>query len=194
MTDGEMQRIATRPHAVYKHFDANGQLLYIGVSLNHFARLAQHSDTSHWFNDIARIEVIACATRADALAKERSLIRAERPKHNKQHNRDQLVVVDRHAELPPTPLNKPVDPRKPKYGYQTRINGAYMLRAKQLSALLRVDEKELAMWRRDGCGPTFLRYHNGGPYLYPCNHVVQWMEVNEFSVDGVTIIEKSRAP
>lgn len=192
MSDDEAQRFAMRPHAVYKHFDANGQLLYIGVSLNHLARLAQHSDTSHWFNDIARIEVIACETRAAALAKERSLIRAERPKHNKQHNRE-LIVVDQRAEPLPTPSNKPVDPRKPKYGYQTRINGAYMLRAKQLSVLLRVGEQELARWRRDGCGPTFLRYHNGGPYLYPCNHVLQWMEVNDFSIDGLRI-EKSRAP
>ena len=71
--------------ALYRHFDASGKLLYVGISLNAVARLYQHSIGSRWFRDIARIEVEWHASRAAACAAEVAAIQAERPAHNTTH-------------------------------------------------------------------------------------------------------------
>jgi hypothetical protein len=42
--------------SLYRHFDINGRLLYVGISLNAAARLSQHR-TSKWFNEIASVTV-----------------------------------------------------------------------------------------------------------------------------------------
>lgn len=71
---------------LYRHFDGDGALLYIGVSLNVVMRLAQHRDHSAWFEAIAKVTVERFPTRAKAIAAEREAIRQERPKHNIHHS------------------------------------------------------------------------------------------------------------
>lgn len=68
--------------ALYRHFDAAGRLLYVGVSLNAINRLSQHRDNAHWFNDIARVTIKWLPTRSSALAAEAVAIATERPMHN----------------------------------------------------------------------------------------------------------------
>lgn len=70
--------------ALYRHFAADGTLLYVGVSLNVVVRLAQHKAASHWHRDIARVEVEQFATRKAALEAEAKAIKDEAPKHNIQ--------------------------------------------------------------------------------------------------------------
>ena len=72
--------------ALYRHWDEEGDLLYIGISLSAVARLAQHSQKSHWHNQIANMTVEWFDSRADALNAEREAIQSERPKFNKKHN------------------------------------------------------------------------------------------------------------
>jgi hypothetical protein len=67
---------------VYRHFDSEGQLLYVGISLNAVARLADHRQTSHWFDGIARIDLQRFPSRQAALAAERRAIRKEKPLFN----------------------------------------------------------------------------------------------------------------
>jgi hypothetical protein len=43
--------------ALYRHFDKDGNLLYVGVSLNAIERTISHRDKSPWYQDIARIEI-----------------------------------------------------------------------------------------------------------------------------------------
>lgn len=71
--------------ALYRHFDAAGQLLYVGISLSAVHRLAQHRQTAHWFDRIARIEIEWHESRAAALAAEIIAIRRESPQCNVQH-------------------------------------------------------------------------------------------------------------
>ena len=71
--------------ALYRHFDADGRLLYVGIARSVTARLAQHAD-SPWDDQIARVEVERFATREEAEAAEREAIRAEKPIHNRAHN------------------------------------------------------------------------------------------------------------
>ena len=71
----------TRPTALYRHFDSDGRLLYVGISLSAIIRLAEHR-ASPWFDDIAHVEIEHRSTRKAALAAERAAIRNEKPLHN----------------------------------------------------------------------------------------------------------------
>lgn len=68
---------------LYRHYNENGDLLYVGVSLNLAARLNQHATTSQWFHQIFRVEVEWFDTREAALNAERAVIVLERPLFNK---------------------------------------------------------------------------------------------------------------
>jgi hypothetical protein len=68
--------------ALYRHYDAGGALLYVGVSLCAVARLSQHMASSSWATDIERIDVQWFKSRDAALAAERNAIQAERPVYN----------------------------------------------------------------------------------------------------------------
>src|SRR6266478_2865693 len=71
--------------ALYRHFDKNGNLLYVGVSLNAIERTISHRDKSHWHQDIARIEIEWLHSRSAAYYAEKKAIQSEHPRYN---NRD----------------------------------------------------------------------------------------------------------
>ena len=83
--------------ALYRHFDAAGQLLYVGISLSAVGRLAQHKLTAHWFAQLARIEVEWLSSRNEALKAERAAIAAENPAHNKQRPQGVRMPVKSQA-------------------------------------------------------------------------------------------------
>lgn len=72
-------------HHLYRHFDASGRLLYVGISLHAIARLAEHKQTAAWFWNIARVEVTAYATKRTAAKAERMAVQREKPLHNIVH-------------------------------------------------------------------------------------------------------------
>lgn len=72
-----------RKHFLYRQFDRYGRLLYVGVSISALARHMQHSTTSHWSNQIVRVEIERFRTAAAALAAETAAIIKERPRYNK---------------------------------------------------------------------------------------------------------------
>ncbi len=67
---------------LYRHFDKEGNLLYVGISLSTLNRLGQHKDHSHWFAQISRVEIETFAKREDALEAEALAIHDEKPLHN----------------------------------------------------------------------------------------------------------------
>jgi predicted GIY-YIG superfamily endonuclease len=67
---------------LYRHFDKNNCLLYVGISLSSISRLAQHQDASHWFAEIVSVKIETFANRQDALEAERAAIIKENPRHN----------------------------------------------------------------------------------------------------------------
>ncbi|GAC1664474.1 MAG: hypothetical protein PVS3B2_00150 [Candidatus Dormibacteraceae bacterium] len=71
--------------ALYRHFDAARQLLYVGISLSAVARLAQHRRTAHWFELLARVDIEWFPTREIALRAEIQAITHEHPKFNVHH-------------------------------------------------------------------------------------------------------------
>jgi len=77
---------------VYRHFDKNDVLLYVGVTANILNRTACHSSATQWFKDISRIDIKHFEKESDAHAAERKAIRTENPKHNIQHTANSAYV------------------------------------------------------------------------------------------------------
>jgi predicted GIY-YIG superfamily endonuclease len=75
-----------RPHVLYRFFDAEDRLLYVGITVGIAARLAKHEVEKSWYSQIARIAVEHFPTRGAVLAAERAAIQAEKPLYNIQHN------------------------------------------------------------------------------------------------------------
>ena len=73
-------------HELYRYFDSNDTLLYVGISYSAVARAAQHKSNSHWYARVARIEISRARTRDDLIKAEVLAIKLESPKFNKTHN------------------------------------------------------------------------------------------------------------
>ena len=71
---------------LYRHYDYEDVLLYVGVSISTAARLAQHRDHSRWFENVHRVTITRYDTRESALIAEKLAIQAERPVWNVHHN------------------------------------------------------------------------------------------------------------
>lgn len=72
---------------LYRAFDADGRLLYVGITKNFAAREAQHRSTSAWYGEVATWTREEFSHRDDAVAAETAAIAAEHPVHNVTHNR-----------------------------------------------------------------------------------------------------------
>ena len=71
-----------RPPAVYRYFDANGLLLYVGCSTAARKRLREHANYRPWFADVRRIEIINFETPELAREAELAAICTENPRYN----------------------------------------------------------------------------------------------------------------
>ena len=67
---------------LYRHFNKDGELLYVGVSLNHLVRLSQHKASSPWFSEITNVTIETFEDRKKVLEAETSAIVKEKPKYN----------------------------------------------------------------------------------------------------------------
>lgn len=83
--------IAETKTALYRHFDEDGELLYVGISLNTIARLSQHQRHSEWFGLIARVEIQWFDNRQLAESAERQAILVERPRFNIAHAKQNVL-------------------------------------------------------------------------------------------------------
>lgn len=72
--------------AVYRHFDATGQLLYVGCAANPSARMGQHVSRSPWATSVTLITVQWHPNKAAALEAETAAIAAESPVFNRLHH------------------------------------------------------------------------------------------------------------
>lgn len=82
MTIPAMELGDETPTALYRLFDADGALLYIGISGDLKARFARHAAVKSWWPHVARKTVEWHLTRAEAAEAELKAITAEHPQHN----------------------------------------------------------------------------------------------------------------
>lgn len=71
---------------LYRFFDADDQLLYVGLTVNPGRRMEKHRGTQPWWADVARIEMEQHLDLETLRAAEREAIKAERPLHNIRMN------------------------------------------------------------------------------------------------------------
>lgn len=72
-------------YQVYKLFNSDGELLYVGISANSFVRIASHL-RKPWGKEVSRQEISPALAREDALTAEADAIKALKPRYNICHN------------------------------------------------------------------------------------------------------------
>lgn len=82
-----------RKTALYRHYNADGALLYVGISLSAVKRLGEHRD-SLWANEITRIEIQYFEDRRTAEKAEKEAIKTESPIFNKRHMPKQMSELE----------------------------------------------------------------------------------------------------
>lgn len=72
--------------AIYRFFDADGTLIYVGQTADPFNRLRLHGVETAWADEIVRVEIHRVKTRRDARLLERQVIADEAPLYNVHFN------------------------------------------------------------------------------------------------------------
>jgi predicted GIY-YIG superfamily endonuclease len=67
---------------LYRYFDSEGQLLYVGITGDNTKRQSQHRRSSFWFGEIAYATFEHFEERQKALEAEGKAIKDEKPLHN----------------------------------------------------------------------------------------------------------------
>jgi hypothetical protein len=82
MASPGVQTKGTEETAVYRLYDADGRLLYVGMGRNPMGRWASHADQHNWWPAVVRYEVAWYSTRQAAAAEERRVLKEEVTVHN----------------------------------------------------------------------------------------------------------------
>lgn len=85
---------ASQPAALYRFYDADKTLLYIGITNSIGRRFDQHSADKPWYAKTSYTTIEHYPSRAIALEAEKAAIKAERPVHNVQHNDRPKLAAD----------------------------------------------------------------------------------------------------
>lgn len=81
----DTNELSRNPCYLYKHFDSDGNLLYVGISFSVAERISQHKKGSNWFADSGYVTILKFPSRSLAEQAERIAIRTENPLHNVIH-------------------------------------------------------------------------------------------------------------
>jgi predicted GIY-YIG superfamily endonuclease len=85
-TSTALRDLNNREHVLYRFWNAEDVLLYVGISVDSPTRIANHMRDKSWFGEVDTIKLIKFATRAEALAAEAEMIRTLKPLYNVVHN------------------------------------------------------------------------------------------------------------
>ena len=89
-----------KTQTLYRHFNKDGKLLYVGISSRLGQRTKEHSEFSSWFESVAYITLEHFKTREEVVQAEVAAILNENPLHNVKHNITQgLSVRKREVEV-----------------------------------------------------------------------------------------------
>lgn len=78
------------PTTLYRLFNEEMQLLYVGISVRPLKRMEEHSRHKEWWPLVNQFLFTECDTRRDALDLEAAVIKNERPVFNIIHNNDDI--------------------------------------------------------------------------------------------------------
>jgi excinuclease UvrABC nuclease subunit len=78
---------------LYRWFDKNGYLLYVGISRSLHSRVKQHEKTADWITEASFMTVDWFVTRTEVERAEKNAIQLENPLHNKAYKTDSDLVT-----------------------------------------------------------------------------------------------------
>lgn len=70
-----------KSYVLYRHFDRQGKLLYVGITCDPSRRLSQYQ-RARWFAALRAVSLEKCKTKEEALEQEARAIRLEHPLYN----------------------------------------------------------------------------------------------------------------
>lgn len=71
---------------LYRMFDANGKLLYVGMTQRGLARFDSHKQDKYWWREVATITIEHYDDHKTLAAAETTAIKNEQPAHNTVHS------------------------------------------------------------------------------------------------------------
>ena len=89
-------------HTLYRFFNAEGTLLYVGITNDPGRRMTKHRGGKSWWLEVARVEMEQHPDRLALRAAELKAIEHERPLYNIQHNRPAARVAAQPESTPIT--------------------------------------------------------------------------------------------
>lgn len=85
---------------VYRHYDHEGKLLYIGQSNTMFARMLAHTHgPTAWIKEVKTITLEHFESRAAAKVAEVQAIQLEKPAYNNKHKKVTKIQIDADVML-----------------------------------------------------------------------------------------------
>lgn len=69
-------------HVLYRFYNADDELLYVGITNNPASRFRVHEGSKQWWDEVDRIELKRYGSREELDAAERLAIRHEKPRYN----------------------------------------------------------------------------------------------------------------
>lgn len=125
------------PTALYRLFDQDGALLYIGIAVDPEVRLRVHSREKTWWPQVAQRSIEWFASRPEAEAAEIQAITSESPTHNVSHSttrqRGDAKAEYRSPYPKPRQVRIPTDMWK-RFGRAAKLGGTS--RAKVVSEMI----------------------------------------------------------
>lgn len=136
----------SNPTTLYRLFDSEGELLYVGIAGNPGRRFEQHKEDKPWWGDVANVRLEHFETRHEAADAERVAIQSEMPRHNKTHRRELTTAERMVAEA--------LDASAEQWGGTGRWRQAVDIARLVVAALPPVIESgsDAVHWACEGCG------------------------------------------
>jgi predicted GIY-YIG superfamily endonuclease len=97
---------------LYRYFNKDGVLLYVGISLSLIRRQYQHSRESKWYDEFTHMTKENYATAIEATIAERIAIEQEKPLYNILHNTEYKQLRDQ--------VNSEIHEHQSKYFTETK--------------------------------------------------------------------------
>lgn len=92
--------MSAQRHVLYRFYGDNGQLLYVGITVDPTARWKQHRKDKQWWREVRGISLDEYPDRASVMAAEKRAIQVEKPKYNKARPAE----PGRYHDAPPVRL------------------------------------------------------------------------------------------
>lgn len=101
---------------LYRLFNKQDELLYVGISSKWYERFHQHEKTQPWWLSVVKITLENFETRDEVVEAEKLAIRLEKPLHNKQYSMTHEGLQEHfekmkyyiHLDVPVDPYHQPL--------------------------------------------------------------------------------------